>query len=135
MSYGKPLPQPTPDTQPFWDGCREHRLRFQKCRQCGYIRWPPAIICPLCHSFEAEWIEASGRGKIYSFAVYHKAFHEAFEKDLPYVTAIVELEEGPHLLSSIVGCRPEELRCELPVEVVWDNVTQDFSLPRFKPLS
>lgn len=134
MKYQKPLPQPNADTRPFWDGCKEHQLRFQKCGNCGHVRWPPAIICPMCHSRETEWIVASGRGKTYTFAVSHHAFHKAFENDIPYVVAIVELEEGPHLLTNIVGCSPEEVRCDMPVEVTWEDITREFSLPKFKPV-
>jgi len=134
MSYKKPLPQPNPDTKPFWDGCRKHELRFQKCRNCSHVRWPPSIICPMCYTQDTEWIRAGGRGKIYTFVVYHQAFHKAFENDLPYVTAIIELEEGPRLLSNIVGCRPQDVRCGMPVEVTWEDINEEFSLPKFKPI-
>lgn len=74
---------------------------------------------------------ASGKGKIYSF-VYHQAFRRAFENDLPYVTAIIELKERPHLLSNIVGCDPEEIECDMPVEVIWEEINEEFSVPKFK---
>ena len=135
MTYEKPLPQPNGDTQPFWDGCKEHLLRFQKCQNCGHIRWPPSIICPRCYSYDAEWIVASGRGKVYTFAIYHQVYHKAFASDIPYVTAVVELEEGPHILSNIVGCSLDQVRCDMPVEVVWEDITGEFSLPKFKPES
>ena len=133
MTYRKPLPQPNADTKPFWDGCKEHQLRFQKCRNCGLVRWPPSIICPMCYSHDTEWIVASGKGKVYTFAVYHQAYYEAFENDLPYVAAVVELEGGPRLVSNIVGCIPEEVRCDMPVEVTWEDITEEFTLPKFKP--
>lgn len=133
MAYKKPLPQPSADTKSFWDGCKEHQLRFQKCLNCGHILWPPSIICPLCYSYDAEWIVASGKGKVYTFVVYHHLYHKAFEEDIPYVTAIVELDEGPHLLTNIVGCNPDKVRCDMPVEVIWEDITGEFSLPKFKP--
>ena len=133
MAYEKPLPEPNADTKPFWDGCREHQLRFQKCLNCGHVRWPASIICPLCHSTDTEWIIADGRGKVYTFIVFHQAYHEAFDNDVPYVTAVVELNEGPHLLSNIVGCSPEEVRCDMPVQVTWKDISEEFSLPLFKP--
>ena len=111
---------------------KEHQLRFQQCRDCQHIRWPPSIICPLCYSHDTEWIVASGKGKIYTFVVYHQAFHQAFENDLPYVTAIVELAEGPHLLSNIVGCNPEEIECDMPVEVIWADINEEFTIPKSK---
>ena len=135
MTYNKPLPQPNAETKPFWDGCKQHQLRFQKCRDCGYVRWPPSIICPMCYSSETEWITASGKGTLYTFATYHHAYHPAFENDLPYITAIIELEEGPHLLTNIVGCSPDEVQCDIPVEVTWEDITEEFSLPKFKPVS
>jgi uncharacterized OB-fold protein len=135
MEYKKPLPKPNDDTRFFWEGCREHKLRFQKCADCGHVRWPPSIICPVCYSDHTDLITAAGRGMIFSYVIYHTAFHPAFEDDLPYVVAIVELEEGPRLLTNIVGCSHDELRCDLAVEVVWDDVTEDFSLPKFSPLS
>jgi uncharacterized OB-fold protein len=135
MPYERPVPKPNPDTEPFWKGCKEHQLRFQKCEDCGHVRWPPSIICPTCYSRETDWIVAGGKGKIFSFAVYHHAYHPAFKNDLPYVVAIVELEEGPHLLTNIIGCDHEALRCEMPVQVIWEDIAEGFSLPKFQPIS
>ena len=135
MATEKPLPQVNPDTQPFWDGCKEHELRFQKCMDCGHVRWPPSMICPECHAAQTEWITAGGKGTVYTYAVYHRAFHPAFKDDLPYVAAVVELEEGPHLLTNIIGCKPEAVRCDMSVEIAWEDVTDEFSLPKFKPAS
>jgi len=135
MATEKPLPQVNPDTQPFWDGCKEHELRFQKCLDCGHVRWPPSMICPECHASQTEWITARGKGAVYTYAVYHRAFHPAFKDDLPYVTAVVELEEGLHLLTNIIGCNPDSVRCDMPVEVAWEDVTDAFSLPKFRPSS
>lgn len=133
MIYEKPLPKPNPDTKPFWSGCREHQLRFQKCHSCGHVRWPASILCPKCHSSDTEWIVASGKGKVYTFVVFHHAYHKAFENDLPYVTAVIELEEGPHILSNIVGCSPKEVSCDIPVSVKWEDISEEFSLPKFEP--
>jgi len=132
MSYNKPLPKVNADNKPFWDGCKEHRLLFQKCKDCGFIRWPPSLICPQCHSQDTEWTISEGRGKVYSFVVYHVAYHPEFKNDLPYVVAIVELEEGPHLLTNITGCSPDEVACDMRVEATWDDITKDFSLPKFQ---
>ena len=133
MVYRKPLPEPDADTKPFWDGCKQHQLRFQKCRGCGHLRWPPSIICPRCYSSDTEWIVASDKGSVYTFVVFHQVYHQAFVNDIPYVTAIVELDEGPHLLTNIVGCKPDEVKCGMPVEVAWEDITEEFSLPKFKP--
>jgi uncharacterized protein len=134
MAYNKPLPWPNPDDKPFWDACRRHELKFQKCLQCGLVRWPAALICPECHSDETKWIKVSGRGKVYTYAVYHQIFHPGFEAEIPYVTASVELEEGPRLLSNIINCPPDQIRCEMDVSVVFEDVTPEISLPKFEPV-
>jgi uncharacterized OB-fold protein len=91
------------------------------------------MICPDCHSSQTEWITASGKGIVYTFAVFRIAYHKTFKNDLPYITAIVELAEGPHLLTNIIGCDPDQVRCDMPVEVTWDDITEEFSLPKFMP--
>ena len=133
MAYKKPLPKPNSDTRPFWNGCRDHELRFQKCKECEHVRWPPSILCPRCYSPETEWIVSKGRGRVYSFVVYHVAFHPAFKDEVPYITAIVELPEGPHLLTNIVGCETSKVTCDMPVEVAWEDINEEFSLPKFRP--
>jgi len=133
MTYQKPLPKPTADDKFFWEGCKEHRLLFQKCRDCGRVRWPPNIICPTCYSRDAEIIASSGKGKLYTYAVYHRAYHPGFAVDLPYATAVIELAEGPHFLSNVVSGRLEDLKCDMPVEVVWEDISPEISLPKFRP--
>ncbi len=135
MTYEKPLPHPNADDKIFWEGCREHHLRFQKCEECGLVRWPPSAICPNCYLRDTIWITAAGKGKVYTFAIFHRAYHPGFEGELPYVTAVVELEEGPHFLTNIVGCRPDEVKCDMVVEVIWEDITEEFSLPKFRPVS
>lgn len=135
MDYTKPLPSVNGDNEHFWKGCADHELRFQKCAQCGFIRWPASFICPECHSTNKELMTASGRGRIYSFVVYHVPYHPAFKDDLPYVVALVELEEGPRFLSNIVGCDPGAVACDMPVEVVWEDITGEWSLPKFRTLA
>jgi hypothetical protein len=80
-----------------------------------------------------EWVVSGGRGRVYSFVVYHRAYHPAFEGNLPYVVAVVKLNEGPHLLTNIVGCGPDEVSCDMPVKVVWEEVTGEITLPKFRP--
>ncbi len=131
MDDQKPLPIPNADTRTFWEGCRNHQLRFQKCGKCGLVRWPPSIICPKCHSLEHGWVLAGGKGEVFTYAVYHQAFHAAFQKDLPYVVAVIHLEEGPHILSSLVGCDHRQVRCGMPVRLVWEDRPEGISIPRF----
>ncbi|MBC8466473.1 MAG: OB-fold domain-containing protein [Deltaproteobacteria bacterium] len=132
--YGKPLPRINADTSPFWEGCKNHELRFQKCNGCEHVRWPPSLICPNCLSKEATWIRSCGKGTVYTFVIYRRAFHKAFSKDIPYVTASIRLEEGPRILSNVVGCPPDKVACDMLVEVTWEDINEEFSLPKFKPL-
>ena len=132
-TYEKPLPPVDEDTAPFWEYCKKHELRTQKCTQCGHLRYPPGIVCPKCHSMEAEWTKLSGKGKVYSFAIYHQLYHEAYSKDVPYNVATIHLDEGPRMLSNIVGCKLEDIKIDMPVEVCFEDITDEFALPKFKP--
>ncbi len=133
MEYNKPLPRINSDTEPFWSGCLRHELRFQKCIRCGHVRYPAAVICPHCLSREAGWIVSSGHGSVYTYAVYHFLYHPGFAGDIPYVVAIVELDEGPHLLTNIVKCRPEDVRCGMEVVPFWDEAAAGVTIPKFRP--
>lgn len=135
MPYNKPLPIPNPDTATFWKECRNHRLTFQQCLDCSHVRWPPSLICPQCHSAFFKNIESNGRGIVYTFVVYHQAFHPAFKEELPYVAAVVQLEEGPRIVSNLIACTPDEVFCDMQVELVWEDITDKFSLPKFKPVA
>lgn len=134
MGEAKPLPQVNADSRPFWEGCLEHLLKIQKCKNCGLLRWPPAFICPECLSPETEWIVAKGKGRVYSYAVYHVAYLSGFKNELPYVVAIIGLDEGPRMMSNIIGCDPAEVYCDMPVEIIWDDVSEEFSIPKFRPI-
>ena len=132
-TYEKPLPTVNEDTAPFWEYCKKHELRMQKCKQCGHVRYPPSIVCPKCHSMEAEWTKLSGKGKIYTFCIYHQVYHEAYGKDVPYNVATIHLDEGPGFISNIVGCKLEDIKVDMPVEVYFEDITDEFTLPKFKP--
>ena len=131
--YEKPLPAPTVDTELFWYYCKRHELRMQKCSQCGYVRYPPSIVCPKCQSMEAEWARLTGRGKVYSFVVVHYLYDRSFSKDIPYAVASIELEEGARLMGNITGCNVEDVEIGMPVEVYFEDITDEFALPKFKP--
>ena len=135
-TYTKPLPTPDPDTREFWEGCRQHRLLVMKCLQCGNLRWPPRPGCPFCSSQETAREEVSGKGTVYSYIVYRRAFLPEFAQDTPYVVAIVELEESPRvrMLSNIVGCEPEAAHIGMPVRVVFEDVTDEDTLFKFAPI-
>jgi uncharacterized OB-fold protein len=132
-AYAKPLPVPTPESQPFWDAVRRHELRLQRCQACGQFWFPPSNVCPECLSPAWAWELVSGRGTVFSFVVMHRAYHPGFKDALPYNVAVIELEEGPRLVSNVVDCRNEELYVGMPVEVAFDDVTDTVTLPKFRP--
>jgi len=132
VAYQKPLPMPSELSAPFWEACRRHELVIQRCQNCRALRFPPAILCPECLSAVVEWTRVSGGGKIFSFVVFHRVYHPGFAADVPYTVALIELEEGPRLVSNIVDCPPSEVACDLPVEVVFEDVTPEVTLPKFR---
>jgi uncharacterized OB-fold protein len=132
-AHGKPLPRITPDNRPFWDATRRHELRLQRCTGCGRFRYPPAPVCPDCLGEGAAWERVSGRGTVTTWVVFHKLYFPAFAADLPYNVAQVELDEGPRLTANLVGVANDDIRVGLPVEVVFDDVTPEVTLPRFRP--
>jgi len=131
---GVTLPRMTDEVEPFWEAAKDHELRMQKCGDCGYVRWVPSPVCPECWSKEYTWTELSGKGEVNSWVVFHKAYYEAFEDDLPYNVAEIELEEGPRYIANIVECDNDDIYTGMPVEVVFDDILEHLTLPRFKPI-
>jgi len=129
----KPLPRPTEDSAPFWEAAVRGELRMQRCGDCGHVRFPPALLCGRCLSANAEWVKLSGRGTVFSWIVIHQSQHPAFNADVPYNVAIIELEEGPRLHTNVVGCQNAELHIGMPVEVVFEKVNDDTALVKFRP--
>jgi len=130
----KPLPVVQPWARPFWDAARAHRLVLQHCQACNKPIFYPRAACPHCGSERLGWHDASGKGKIYSFTTVLSNAPSPFIADMPYVVAVVELAEGVRMLSNIVQCDPQQLRCEQPVEVVFERLNDEFTLPKFRPL-
>jgi uncharacterized OB-fold protein len=131
--YQKPLPEINDENRPFWEAAQRHELIMQKCLDCAQYRYPPASICPHCLSMKAEWTRVSGRGRVYTWTVFHQVYHPAFKDEVPYNIAVVKLDEGPQLISTVVDCNNEDLYLDMPVEVVFDEVTEEVTLPRFRP--
>ncbi len=129
----KPLPRPNEDSAPFWEAAHKGELRMQKCGDCGHVRFPPALLCSRCLSEKSAWVRLSGRGTVFSWIVIHQSQHPAFNADTPYNVAIVELEEGPRLHTNIVDCPNDHIHIGLPVEVVFEKVSDDTSLVKFRP--
>ena len=126
------LPEPTPETKHFWDGCKEGKLQLQRCRACRQSYFPPRPFCPKCASADVEVYTASGKAKLWSYVINHRPRPDMGTE--PHSIAVVKLEEGPQMMTNIVGCpqTPEALKLDMPVEVTF----QDFgkaTLPFFKP--
>lgn len=115
----------TAETDTFWENAANGRLVFQCCDSCGYTRWPAAPVCPECLSSEATWREDEGKGKIWSFVIYHRAYREALKKFVPYNVAMIELESGVRLVSRIVDTAPDEIRVGDKVEVTFRPIFDD----------
>ena len=130
----KNLPRPTPDTQAFWDGCSKEQLLIQRCSECGRFQFYPRRICSTCLADPVEWIEASGRGSVKSFTIMRQAISPAYSDEVPYVVALIELEEGPTMMSNVVECDPEKVTIGMPVEVVFNAYTDEITVPQFKPV-
>ena len=130
---GKAVPEPTPDTQPFWDGCARGELMLQRCRACGKPYFYPRPVCPECGSTDVEWFTASGRATLYSYVINHRPA-PGFEADAPYAIAVVELAEGPRLLTNLVDVEPDPdaLPLDLPVEVRFETAGEA-AVPVFRP--
>ena len=128
----QPLPMPSEDSKPYWEGCQRQELLLQRCDDCGYYRLPPSVLCPKCMSMNAQLTKASGKAKVFSWEVTHQAFYPAW--DTPFNVAIVELEEGPRMHTNIVGCKNEDIYTDMPLELMFEKVEdQDWLLPKFKP--
>jgi uncharacterized OB-fold protein len=127
------LPDVTsPLTEPFWRAAREHRLVMQRCQGCGELRWPPKPVCPTClrAGSPADWAEIPDSGEIWSFAVYHRAFHPSFADKLPYNVAYIRLDAGPMFISNVVGTN--ELTVGQRVKACFEDVAPEVALVKFK---
>ena len=136
MAYEKPYPNIDHESRPFWDGLREHKFLLQQCKTCGAWYWP-ASYCRFHKNEpfmgEMEWRPASGRGKVFAFNIHHWAFEPSFKDDLPYVYALIELDEGPMFGTNIIGCPPEAVTIGAPVEIVFeDHQEEGFTLPKMR---
>ena len=127
-----PLPRPYQDTETYWAAARDHRFVIQHCKSCGKHQFYPRGVCSHCLSSDLEWHEASGKGTVYSFSVNHRAPHPGFADEIPFVLAIVELEEGPRMMTNIVECNPDSVKIGMAVEVTFEDVTEEVTLPKFK---
>jgi len=128
----RPRPHVDSDTRPFWEGTRDGELRLQRCRQCDRVIFYPRAVCPGCMSDDIGWFVASGRGTIYSYVVVHRA-PPGFQDAVPYVVALIDLVEGPRMMSRITGADPAAVAVGQSVSVVFEPFDEEITLPVFRP--
>ncbi len=134
---GVPVPLPDADNRLFWEGCKAHELRIQRCKGCGAHIHYPRPACNVCQGMEFDYVVASGRAHVYSFIIAHQAFHPAFKDKTPYNVVVVELDDlkGVRMASTLLDVESEEIEIGTAVEVVWEDVDDEISLYKFKRLS
>ncbi len=139
---GKPVPPIDATSRPFFDGALEGRLMIRRCRSCGTFMWPAGGIgmplrprCVACFSGDVEWAPSSGRATLYSFAIMHQLYDEAFAAEIPYNIAVVETEEGVRLTSQVVDCPNARLEIGLALDVTFERMSDEVAVPKFRPRS
>ena len=133
--YTKPLPVVDAQSEPFWSACKENKLIIQKCTACGTYRYPAMHYCSNCQSDASEWVEVSGKGKVFSWIIVtHPVPRDVWAEDVPYAVGLIELDEGPRMVSNIIGCEHDKIEGDMPVEVIFEPAGDDFKLPKFRPI-
>ena len=132
-SYAKPLPIVDVASEPYWEAAKRHEFVAQRCDDCGRLRFPPTPSCWFCLSPKTTWAQLSGRGTVWSFILMHQLYYPAFADELPYPVAVIETEEGVRLISNLVEVAREDIEIGMAVEVVFDDVTDEVTLPKFRP--
>ena len=130
-----PMPVPQPETDFYWEKAKAHELWLMHCDTCGTTYFYPRPICPRCFSRDTRWVRSSGRGTLYAFSIVHRPPTPAFQDRVPYVAALVELEGGARLPTNLIDVDPDpaNLHIGMPVEVVFDDISADIALPKFRP--
>ena len=133
----KPLPRPlSPElTRLFWEAAKRHELVMPRCKTCDYLFFYPRSECPRCLSNHLEWMKVSGRGRLHTYTVVYQPANAAFRDDTPYIYAVVQLDEGPRMVSNVVQCDLDAVKVDMPLEAIFDDVTPECTLVKFKPAS
>lgn len=133
--YKKPLPEFRPETKPYWEATKNHELKLPRSKTNNKFFFYPRAISPYDDmSQDIEWVNASGRGKVWTYSIHNMGPTKAYKGDPPYVVALVELDEGVKMMTNIVDCDPQDVKIGMEVEVVFDDITEDVTLPKFKPV-
>ncbi|MEH7177981.1 Zn-ribbon domain-containing OB-fold protein [Neobacillus vireti] len=130
---GKNFPNINVETEPYWQGCRNHELLIQQCSDCGRHQFYPRIICTDCSSKNVKWVRASGKGKVLSYTIVHRAISKAYKSEVPYVIALIDLDEGPTMMSNVIQCDPQNVKVGMEVEVVFEDWSEEITIPKFRP--
>jgi uncharacterized OB-fold protein len=128
--YKKPIPQPEPNSAPYWEGARAGKLMLPRCTNCNRVHWYPRLLCPFCHAREIEWVEASGEGRVHTFAVQHRAFG-GWAEEVPFVTAYIDLNEGDRMFTVLRGVDPAKPTLDwvgARVRVEFEQASDDVSI-------
>ena len=131
-SYTKPLPRIDAQTAPHWEGARAGKLRVQRCKTCGTLRYPPNRWCAQCRSDEMDWIDVSGKGQVWSWCIFHRQYFKGFETEIPYAVVLVELDEGLRLYSNLIDVPHDRIRIGMRVHAAFERVTDDVTLVKFR---
>jgi uncharacterized OB-fold protein len=129
----KPVPELTELNRPFFDGAADGRLRVQECERCHHRWFPPSRRCPACLEATVSWVDVSGKATLWSWIRMHQKYFAGFADELPYLVGFVQLAEGPFMMTSIVDAGPQDLRCDLPMTVVFQPAWNGVVLPKFRP--
>lgn len=130
----KPAPVPTPETAEYWAGAARQELLIQRCKACGRHQFYPRVLCTSCSSRDVEWVRAKGTATVRSFTVVRRPVSEAYAAEVPYIVALVALDEGPTMMTNIIGCAPENARVGMRVSVRFEDWTESITVPKFTPM-
>jgi len=131
--YDKPLPQPKHEDKEFWARAKKHELLLKRCGQCGNFYWYNNTMCPACLSPDIEWVKSSGKGKIWTYTITYHNPQPIWDSEAPYISVHVDLEEGTRYVARLFECKPEDVKIGMPVEVIFEDVTEEITLPQFRP--
>ena len=133
--YTKPLPKIEPETEEYWKAAKRHELFLQRCNACEELIYFPRVMCYRCLSEDLGWVKSTGLGTVYSFTIIHQVAHQGFEPDVPYVYAIIDLDDGVRMISNIINIDPSEVQVGMRVKATFDDITPEISIPKFEPMS
>ena len=133
--WTKPMPTMSGETRPYWEACRRGQLLIQRCDNCNEYQFYPRGVCVACSTPSIKWVQASGKGTVWTFTVTRQNRAPGFAEDVPYVLALVELEEGVKMFTNIIDCPPQDVRIGMPVEVTFRRASDQMTVPYFKPAS